>query len=174
MKIFINTTEDWKSIKDAVAFALKYLKKFDIKIKLNKIDLDVSIEDFYEVKNAKSKLQIKEIKSLKAALIKLLGVIKGGDEHDYYGLVVDRKKAKEGFGLYGQHNAGHKIIEVYATKKDKKYFKMKHTAYTLIHELLHALAEFYGVPDTLHEYLSKKNKSLDKYVENLFLLISKK
>lgn len=167
MKIFINTTEDWKEIKNAVKNAEKILSKFDIEITLNKIDLDLSHDLFYETKYSWDWLKLKKTKSLKNEFIRNLGRSHGGDDYSYYGLIVDKNKTQEEDNLYGQHSSKYGTIEVYAKKTKRKYWGLDYTTYNLVHELLHAIASFNDTNDTLHEYL-KENKTLDKYIDKLY------
>jgi hypothetical protein len=122
MRIFINTTEDWDEIKDAVKDAEKYLARFNVKIKLNKIDLDLSDEKLYDVQKSWSWFKQVETKSLSNTVIRALGVFKGGVDYDAYGLIVDKDKAQEDKSLLGQANKSLMTLEIYAYKgrKNKK------------------------------------------------------
>lgn len=166
MKIFANTTENWKEIKDAVKTAQEYLKDFNVSIKLNKINLDLKDEKLYETTKSWSWFTLKETKSISGQLIRALGVSNGGGEYDYYALIVDKSKSQEKSSLYGQHSRASRAIEVYADKKKTKRHGFVRTTSSLIHEILHALSDELGKEDKLHEYLDKYN-GFDEYVKYL-------
>jgi hypothetical protein len=166
MKVFINITEDWKEILDAIKIAEEYLKPFDVKITYKKIDLDVSNEQFYNKHKILGGFVETEMQSFSDQIIRALGLSHGGEGYDLYGLIVDKNKSLEHFPLYGQYNSGFRTIEVYADKLKSKWWGLPRTAYSLIHELFHALSVHYNIPDTLHEWVDK-NTSLDGYREQM-------
>lgn len=165
MRIFLNTTEDWKEIKDAVKTTEDYLSRFKIKITLNKIDLDISNKAFYETKKSLSWFNLKEHVSFSNPLIKGLGMLHGGNEYDIYGIIVDIKKSLS-TDLYGQYSSQHNTIEVYADKKRTKRHGFARTTSSLIHEILHAISDKLGKEDKLHDYLEKYN-GFDEYLKYL-------
>lgn len=175
MKIFINKTEDWESIDASIAFAQEYLKDFNIKIDSKFLDFKAEEESYYTISKSKNRLTVSDTKSIKGMFIRSFGISNGGLGYDYYGIIVDKRKSKQTFSLYGQHENLSKTIEVYAVNKNKTKYGMNYDTYTLIHEILHAIASFYGVPDTLHEYVeNRKNKTLDAYIGALKALVSPK
>ncbi len=163
MKLFILTTESWglESIKEACA----YLKPFNVSIQTKAITFDATNPTYYDVKNANSTKGVMETKSIKSSIIKALGISHGGLGYDCYGIIVDKAKSLETLSLVGQHENG--TIEIYARKKPRRRYGMNENTYTLVHEILHALAEFHNIPDGLHDYLNTKPKNLDSYVAYL-------
>ncbi len=172
MKIFLNITKDikeWSQVKKSVPIATEYLKEFGVEIVTNYIDFDVSNEEYYEITRSWSWFEIKETKSLSNTIIRGLGIAQGGLSYDYYGLMADKEKSKEG-ALYGQHDSKYKTIEVYAGKTGTRYGYLR-TVGSLIHEILHALSSHLGIKDQLHEYIDKY-KGYDEYKK--YLLENKK
>ena len=166
MKIYFNTTEDWKEIKQAVKDAEKILARFNVSITLNKIDLDLSDKLLYENTDSLSWFTINKTKSLSNPMIRAIGILNGGQNYDYYGIIVDKKKSKEKSSLYGQHSRTHRTLEVYADKRNKLRYGLPQITSTVVHEILHALSDELGKQDKLHDYLKKYNQ-MDKYIEYL-------
>jgi len=168
MKIYLMTTENWKDIRDGIKEAETFLKKsFDISFTVKNIDLDVTNPLYYHVGKSWSWFTLKETKSIHGSVIRSLGESYGGKDYDYYGLIVDKSKSLETSSLYGQHEGTFKTIEVYAKKTSKKYYGMSYVAYNLVHEFLHAYANFKGINDTLHQYLAQNKKSLEGHIAYL-------
>jgi len=161
MKVFINTTEDWDSIKEAVVYARKYFKGYISEIKLNKINLDLSIdglEFLYETTYSWSWFKKVQTRSLKGSFIRNLAP----KEYDYAGLIVDKKATSEKDSLYGQHSSKNKSIEVYA-KKRGVLRGLPYTTNNLVHELNHAVCSHYGIEDNLHEFIDE-NKNMEGFL----------
>lgn len=92
----------------------------------------------------------------------------GDKTYDCYGVITDRTKTDAQMGLYGQQASmrnGHQVIEVYAVKNKKGTQGLSFLAYSIVHEVMHALADFHKVEDTLHADL--KRMTLDEYREVL-------
>lgn len=162
MKVLLLTTENWKSIEDAKKTAEQMLSPFGVSIEIKSVTFDASDPAHYDLEESLSWDKKVQTKSIKASVIRSLGILHGGA--DVYGLIVDKNKSLEDNNLYGQHNGN--TIEVYALKRGKKLWGMDYTAYNLVHELLHAIAWKLGLKDTLHDYLTR-NKTLDGYIQEL-------
>lgn len=176
MKTHVVLAEDWQLMKDAVQVARDYLKVLNVVITTERKNVDVSSEYAYETNNSWSGLIIKKTKSLTAGYI--LGQASAKyQEASCVGVMVDLAKVKSDPGLKGQQSTlGDKqAIEVYCAEKGKKHFGFKDRAtYTLVHEIMHALADHYDVKDSLHNYVDDdKNKNLDAYVQILLDRITK-
>jgi len=179
MKVYINTTEDWDSIKEAVVYARKYFKGYITEIKLNKINLDLSIdglEFIYETTYSWSWFKKVQTRSIKGSFIRNLAP----KEYDYAGLIVDKNVTLQDGNLYGQHSSKDKSIEVYA-KKRGVLRGLPYTTNNLVHELNHAVCSHYGIEDNLHEFIDK-NKNMVGFlpsktkskINDIFPLVKKK
>ncbi len=170
MKTHLILSEDWQELALEVKEVEDYLKIFGVTITFERKKVDVTSDFLYETTSSWSKLILGTTRSLKAPYIFGLADLKKAQEVDCIGLVCDKSKTLEDSGLYGQQQTlGVKqIIEVYAVKgKKKAYGFSSYTAYCLAHEMLHALADFYKVEDTLHTYLINNKSSLDEYRSEL-------
>lgn len=167
MNIHLILGEDWRSMKEAVADAEKHLGIFGLTITTERRDIPLSSPLIYETQWSWSFLKLKLTKSLKPSYI--LGLAAGKAETAHaIGILVDKEKAHEESSLWGQQQTagGKQIIEVYVQNSRAKRYGYPLDSYVLIHEIYHALADHYGVRDTLHEYQDDKdNKSFDGYRE---------
>lgn len=165
MKVHLILTENWKEMQDAIKVATEYLKIFDVQISSEFREVDVSNESLYETTLSSTQMKIEQVKSLKTAYIFGLASMEQAQKSDCIGIMVDRSKAIQGMGLYGQQSTlGIKqIIEVYFQKGKKNAYGFEYGAYTLIHELFHALTDYYGIEDTLHAYVNENKSSLDGF-----------
>ena len=174
MKTFFVITEDWVSILEAIKTAEDFLSRFNVSIGSKYMPINVSIDSFYDVGRSHSQLTYKQTKSLKGSFVRNLGIIAGGKGYDAYGIIVDKQKANEDLGLYGQQSSKYNTMEVYAYDRARTQYGMSQTAYTLVHELLHQLADHYNVVDKLHVYVDKEKKDLKPYLDQLEKLIGDK
>lgn len=169
MKILFLTNEQWiqKSIEEAIVI----LKDHNVFIDFKFIDFDLHDSSIYEVKVSNSTKGKMETKTIKSSLIRFLGLSHG--TYDYYGLIVDKSKAKETMSLLGHQENVNKTIAIYARKNPKNKFELNGNTLSIVHEILHALADHYKFTDTLHEYLNSKPKNLNVYLESIKSFIKK-
>jgi len=171
MKFYITKTEDWDIMDEAIAGAIEFFKTYNIDIQIDstKIDLDVSNPLYYHTSYSWSWLQRKKTKSLHGAVVRTQALVNGAMDkgYDYYGIMVDKDKSLEKHSLNGQHSRKYKTIEIYVKKTNRTRWGLPHNTYTLVHEILHAMANHYGFEDNLHEYLTKNKDNLDKYMEQI-------
>lgn len=175
MKIHLILTEDWLEMRQAIVDAQNYMGIFGVSYSSERRDLDLSSEVLYESKISNSGEKKVLTKSLSTMFIYGLHAGKH-DKYDCFGILCDRDKSIEQTGLYGQQSSmvnNQQVIEVYASKGNRKQYGLAYSAYTLIHETMHALADFHDVPDTLHADLGRK-LTLDQYREILLDRILKK
>lgn len=165
MKFFIIKTEEWKEIDTAIAEAVEYLQEFDIKIDSAYVNIDITNPQYYHTSKDWHGLKIVETKSLHGGIIRALGQAYAGQDYDYYGMMVDKRKSLETNSLWGQHSPSHKTIEVYVRRRKTKEYGLSADGHVLVHEILHAMASHYKFPDTLHQYVDKNKDSLDGYID---------
>lgn len=153
-----------KSYETAANEARLFLGIFGLKWSQEVRSVDVSQESIYEVKSSSTK---KEVTSLRTDWILSLS------PERCVALVCDKKKSRQ-IGLNGQQGTlnGRYAVEVYADGRKGK-FGLTGTAETIIHEIMHALAEYHNVSDTLHVDL-KAGKTLEQCREILLDRILKK
>lgn len=124
--------------------ARRFLLIFGLKWTVETRFVDISKESLYETKDSSTK---KKVKSLRTDWMVSLGTER------CVALVCDKKKSLQ-IGLNGQQGTFNNRygLEVYVDSRKNKD-GMTGTAWTLAHEVLHALAEYHRVEDTLHKDL---------------------
>lgn len=134
--------------KDALSARL-FLSIFGLRWKQEVRDVDVSNPYLYETKASSSRASVSSLRTdwvLSLATERCVGI------------VCDKKKSRQ-IGLNGQQGTfGNRYaVEVYADDRKGK-FGLTGISETIIHEIMHALAEYYGVEDTLHADLKAGRK----------------
>ncbi len=168
MKTRIILSESWDEMKQAVSDAKAFLGIFNVSIDTVNLPVDISDKGVYDTNISNNKKGDQMTTSLSPSFI--YGLHNGHYSYDCYGVMVDRSKAKDvEMGLYGQQSTlgnGRQTVEAYVVRKKKGEHGFPFASYTLIHELIHALADHHGVEDTLHGDL-KAGKTLEQCREIL-------